>query len=257
MIASQALLSAQHVSLVYGGGVRALEDISLELPPGQFVSLVGPSGCGKSSILRLVAGLAAPTAGKLLVAGEPASRARRGAVRLAFVFQDPTLLPWRRIEDNVALPLELAGGSHSTRMQASRSALELVGLSDFARRFPSQLSGGMRMRASLARALVVQPELLLLDEPFAALDDITRQKLNTELSRLWEQRRWTGVFVTHNIAEAVFLSQRIVVMSARPGRVIADVLVPFDYPRTMELRSRPEFARLCGEVMSLLERGSR
>lgn len=257
MIASPALLSAQQVALTYGGGVRALEGISLELPPGQFVSLVGPSGCGKSSILRLIAGLAAPTAGNLRVAGQPPARARRGGVRLAFVFQDPTLLPWRRVEDNVALPLELAGQSRPTRMQAARGALELVGLADFARRFPSQLSGGMRMRASLARALVVQPELLLLDEPFAALDDITRQKLNAELSRLWEQRRWTGVFVTHNIAEAVFLSQRIIVMSPRPGRIVADVVVPFAFPRMMELRSQPEFARLCGEVMSLLERGSR
>ncbi len=257
MIVSHALLTAHDVSLTYGGGVHALEAISLELPPGQFVSLVGPSGCGKSSILRLVAGLAGPTAGRLQVAGEPPGKARRGAVRLAFVFQDPTLLPWRRIEDNVALPLELSGQSRSERLTAARSVLELVGLADFARRFPNQLSGGMRMRASLARALVVQPELLLLDEPFAALDDITRQKLNSELSRLWEQRRWTGMFVTHNIAEAVFLSQRILVMSPRPGRIVADVDVPFEFPRTIELRAQPRFAALCGEIMTLLEKGCR
>lgn len=257
MIASHALLTAQDLSLTYRGGVRALDGISLALPPGQFVSLVGPSGCGKSSILRLAAGLIAPTGGQLRIADRAPARARRESVRLAFVFQDPTLLPWRRVEDNVALPLELAGKSRSERLAAARDALELVGLSDFTRHFPSQLSGGMRMRASLARALVVQPDLLLLDEPFAALDDITRQKLNGELSRLWEQRRWTGMFVTHNIAEAVFLSQRIVVMSARPGRIVADIDVSFDYPRTMELRSRPEFGSLCGEIMSLLERGNR
>lgn len=254
LISSQALVQAHRLSVTYQGNIRALQDVNLELPPGQFVSIVGPSGCGKSTVLRLVAGLVAPSGGTLTLAGEPPARARRKAVRLAFVFQDPTLLPWRRVASNVALPLELAGQSHAKRSSAARAALEMVGLADFADSFPSQLSGGMRMRVSLARGLVVDPELLLLDEPFAALDDITRQKLNEELSRLWEQRRWTGLFVTHNIAEAVFLSQRILVMSARPGRIVDDVTVPFDFPRRMELRARPEFARLCGQVMESLQR---
>jgi NitT/TauT family transport system ATP-binding protein len=254
LITSQALVQAHRLSVTYQGNIRALEDINLELPPGQFVSLVGPSGCGKSTILRLVAGLVAPSAGTLTLAGEPPQEARRKAVRLAFVFQDPTLLPWRCVASNVALPLELAGQPRPIRDRAATAALEMVGLADFANSFPGQLSGGMRMRVSLARGLVVDPELLLLDEPFAALDDITRQKLNEELSRLWEQRRWTGLFVTHNIAEAVFLSQRILVMSARPGRIVADVAVQFDYPRRMELRAQPEFARLCGQVMESLQR---
>jgi NitT/TauT family transport system ATP-binding protein len=230
-----------------------LAGIDFDLPPGQFNSIVGPSGCGKSTILRLVAGLVTPTSGELTVANQKPAAARRQATRLAFVFQDPTLLPWRRVAANVALPLELAGRSLRARADAARSALARVGLADFAQRFPSQLSGGMRMRVSLARALVVEPDLLLLDEPFSALDDITRQKLNEELIRLWEQRHWTGLFITHNIAEAVFLSQRILVMSPRPGRIVADVAVPFEFPRRMELRARPEFARLCGEVMARLE----
>ncbi len=164
------------------------------------------------------------------------------------VFQDATLLPWRSVRANVALPLELARQTSPVRDDAAQRALDMVGLADFADRYPNQLSGGMRMRASLARALVTEPDMLLLDEPFAALDDITRQALNAELLRLWQARQWTGIFVTHNIAEAVFLSQRILVLSPRPGRVVADVPVPFDYPRPTELRSQAEFARLCGDV---------
>jgi NitT/TauT family transport system ATP-binding protein len=253
LISGQALVHAQRLAVTYYGGVRALAEVDFDLPPGQFVSIVGPSGCGKSTILRLIAGLVEPSGGQLTIAGQKPAIARRRESRLAFVFQDPTLLPWRRALANVALPLELAGRGRSQREDAARRALEMVGLADFTSRFPSQLSGGMRMRVSLARALVVEPDLLLLDEPFAALDDITRQKLNEELIRLWENHHWTGVFVTHNIAEAVFLSQRILVMSPRPGRIVADVTVPFEFPRRMELRSRPEFGRLCGEVMARLE----
>ena len=257
MISAQALVQAEGLGLTYRGGVRALERLGFDLPPGQFVSIVGPSGCGKSTVLRLIAGLIEPSVGRLTVAGEAPARARRHSARLAFVFQDPTLLPWRRVAANVALPLELAGHAHAARDAVARDVLDRVGLAEFADRYPSQLSGGMRMRASLARALVVEPDLLLLDEPFAALDDITRQKLNEELIRLWEQRNWTGVFVTHNIAEAVFLSQRILVMSPRPGRIVADIAVPFAYPRRMEIRSHGDFAGLCGEVMARLEEAAR
>jgi NitT/TauT family transport system ATP-binding protein len=246
---------AQDVDVTYQRTIPALRGIGFEIPRGQFVSIVGPSGCGKSTLLRLIAGLVAPTRGQLHVAGHD-SAARHRTARLSFVFQDPTLLPWRSVCNNVRLPLELERAPKSRRDALARSALEWVGLADFARRYPSELSGGMRMRVSLARALVTEPELLLLDEPFGALDDITRQALNEELTALWSQRHWTGIFVTHNIAEAVFLSERILVLSPRPGRIVADVPVPLATPRTHELRSRPEFARLTGEVAALLRRAS-
>ena len=226
--------------------------MGFEIPVGQFVSIVGPSGCGKSTLLRLVAGLVAPTRGTLEVAGEPPAVARRDRARLSFVFQDATLLPWRSVRANVRLPLELSRSRAGDDEARVDEALALVGLSDFAGRYPSELSGGMRMRVSLARALAIEPELLLLDEPFGALDDITRQALNEELMNLWFKRRWTALFVTHNIAEAVFLSERILVMSPRPGRIVADLSVPFAMPRTAALRSQAEFARLTGDVSRTL-----
>jgi NitT/TauT family transport system ATP-binding protein len=241
-------VQASSVDVTYEGAIRALADVDFDIPAGQFTSIVGPSGCGKSTLLRLIAGLVSPTRGELSVAGESPRVARRTAARLSFVFQDATLLPWRTVRANVRLPLELQGTPRERREGLVRNALTLVGLADFAGRYPSELSGGMRMRASLARSLVTDPELLLLDEPFGALDDITRQALNEELMNLWNKRRWTGVFVTHNIAEAVFLSERILVMSPRPGRIVADVQVPFGMPRSHELRSQAEFARLSGEV---------
>jgi NitT/TauT family transport system ATP-binding protein len=243
---------ASSVDVTYAGAIRALADIAFEIPSGQFTSIVGPSGCGKSTLLRLVAGLVRPTRGELSVAGQDPTTARRAAARLSFVFQDATLLPWRTVSANVRLPLELQDAPRADRQERVRGALELVGLTDFSGRYPSELSGGMRMRVSLARSLVTEPELLLLDEPFGALDDITRQTLNEELMGLWTRRRWTGLFVTHNIAEAVFLSERILVMSARPGRIVADVRVPFAMPRTAELRSQAEFARLTGQVTAEL-----
>jgi len=248
----EPLVQANALSVVYRPNVRALDDISFQIDAGEFVSIVGPSGCGKSTLLRLVAGLVQPTAGELSVGGLPPAKARRSAARLSVVFQDATLLPWRSVTANVQLPLELSGSSRIRSKALVGHVLNMVGLADFARRYPNELSGGMRMRASLARALVTDPDLLLLDEPFGALDDLTRQLLNEELSALWTARRWTGIFITHNISEAVFLSQRVLVMSARPGRIVADIRVPFASPRRAELRAQADFAHLTGEVSARL-----
>lgn len=219
---------------------------ALDIAAGQFVSLVGPSGCGKSTLLRLVANLDQPTAGQLTLADPQASER-------AFVFQDANLIPWRTAWENIQLPLELRGKlSHDDR-NAIDAAIRMVGLrAEDSRKFPRMLSGGMRMRVSLARALVTQPSILLMDEPFAALDDLLRNQLNEQLLDLWQQQKWTTLFVTHNVAEAVFLSQRILVMHAQPGRIVADMEVPFAYPRRGELRSDPDFARFCGQVMGKL-----
>lgn len=238
--------------MTYDGALRALAGVDLAVRAGEFVSIVGPSGCGKSTLLRAIAGLVAPTAGRLSIASGDGHPAREGGVRLSFVFQDPTLLPWRTLRANVRLPLELDHAPPGDREARIDAVLNLVGLNDFAARFPDELSGGMRMRASLARALVTEPELLLLDEPFGALDDITRHTLGDELLRLRGARGWTGIFVTHNIAEAVYLSDRVLVMSPRPGSIVNDVPVPFAGRRTAELRAQPEFARLTGEISAIL-----
>lgn len=239
--------------MTFAGGVQALRHVSFATKAGEFVSLVGPSGCGKSTLLRLVAGLLAPSTGRLTVAGK-SPRQARDTLRVSFVFQDATLLPWRSAERNVALPLELAGVPRDVRRQRAIAGLRRVGLGDFSARPPRELSGGMRMRVSLARAMVTQPELLLLDEPFGALDDLTRQSLGEDLLGLWNERPWTALFVTHNIAEAAFLSTRILVMSPRPGTIVADVPVPFPAQRSPELRAQPDFARFVGEVAAQLRR---
>jgi len=249
------VVEADAVSMSFAGAVQALDDVSFSFRQGEFVSLAGPSGCGKSTLLRLIAGLASPTAGAVRVAGLPPKLARRQKTQMSFVFQDATLLPWRSTADNVRLPLELAGVATPEQDRRIRDGLAMVGLGEFAARRPRELSGGMRMRVSLARALVTRPELLLLDEPFGALDDITRQTLNEELLGLWQEHRWTAVFVTHNISEAAFLSTRILVMSPRPGRIMADLAVPFAVPRRSELRAEAEFARFVGEVGRLLRKG--
>ena len=248
---------AENVGMTFDGEHEAVRDVSLQIRAGEFVSIVGPSGCGKSTLLRMIAGLIEPISGTLFVDDKPASEARKANGRTAFVFQDPRLLPWRTVGANVALPLELARQSPAQRDTAVKTSIEMVGLTagDEAK-FPRMLSGGMRMRVSLARALVTQPRLLLLDEPFGALDDILRQQLNEELLRLWSEQRWTSVFVTHNVAEAVFLSQRVLVMSPSPGTIAAEIAVPFDGPRTPALRADAAFARLTGEVAELLRRAS-
>ncbi len=238
------LVVATGLDKCFPSGVQALHDLNLAISRGQFVSIVGPSGCGKSTFLRLVAGLDAPTSGQLRVGDHD-------PLGLAFVFQDATLLPWRSVARNITLPLELRRAADDAHVAQT---LALVGLTDFAAAYPAQLSGGMRMRVSIARALVTRPQILLLDEPFGALDEITRQRLNEELSRLWQEDRWTGLFVTHNVSEAVFLSQRVLVLSARPGRILADIPIPFPYPRSPYLRSAPEFIRLAQGISRQLAR---
>ena len=230
-----------------GGDVEAIAPLDLEVAPGEFVALVGPSGCGKSTLLRVIAGLERADAG--------AVRADSGGA-IAFVFQDAQLLPWRTVAANVALPLELRGVGVDERYAAVRRALEQVELADAGHRYPAELSGGMRMRASIARALVVKPRLLLMDEPFAALDELTRQRLDERLRALWASERMTTVFVTHAIYEAAFLAERAVVMSRRPGRIVHDARIDLPAERTPALRGEPVFARACAELLSALERGA-
>ena len=252
------LIQAGDVGMSYGAGSAALTSVSCEIKRGEFVSIIGPSGCGKSTFLRMIAGLITPTSGRLTIQGKPPEEARRESQRVSFVFQEPNLLPWRTVSANIQLPLEFRRSSRLERQQAIERSLKLIGLTaDDARKRPRNLSGGMRMRVSLARALVIQPDLLLLDEPFAALDDVLRQQLNEELARIWTEQQWTGLFVTHNVAEAAFLSQRVLVMSKRPGTIESDVTVPFPYPREQELRATPEFARLCGDLSQRLREVAR
>ena len=243
-----SLVHVDNVSKTYGNGTVALKDVSLEVAAGEFVSLVGPSGCGKSTLLRLVAGLGEVTVGKITVGevtvGAIAVRGRTPkATELGFVFQDATLLPWRTVEANVALPLELAGTRKATRLAAARGGLALVGLADVAKAYPNELSGGMQMRVSVARALVTRPNLLLMDEPFGALDEITRQRLNDELLELRARTGATVLFVTHNVFEAVYLSDRILVMSARPGRITEEVRIDAPGGRNDAFRGSRAFSQ--------------
>ncbi|MBM3646761.1 MAG: ABC transporter ATP-binding protein [Alphaproteobacteria bacterium] len=237
------LVGVHGVSKVFANGVKALADISLDVQSGEFLSVLGPSGCGKSTLLRLIAGLAEPTAGTI----DWADEGRRGT-DLGFVFQEPTLMPWTTALKNVGLPLKLRGVARGEREARAAQALDQVGLKGFERAFPRELSGGMKMRVSLARALVVEPRLLLMDEPFAALDEITRHKLNDDLLELWRRTGVTVVFVTHSVFESVFLSQRIVVMAARPGRVSTELAIAEPYPRRAGFRTSAEYAAQCREA---------
>jgi len=229
----------------FATGTVALTGVDLRLARGEFVSVVGPSGCGKSTLLRLASGLGEPTAGRIRV----------GSGEIGYVFQDPTLLPWRSVARNVELAAELKRLSKAERRRRVAAAVDLVGLRGFERHLPRMLSGGMRMRVSLARSLLLDPDLCLFDEPFGALDELTRERLNDELLQLYTTRRFTGLFVTHSVAEAVFLSTRVVLMSPQPGRVVADVPVPFDYPRPRDLRFTPAFADLAARVSRGLREG--
>jgi len=233
----------------YGNAQPVLEDINLSIPESEFVSIIGPSGCGKSTLLKLVAGLTRLSSGSIRVAGLEPVRARK---MMSFMFQDATLLPWRTVQRNVELSTELHGIKKAERAAIAREMLSLVGLSQVAHQFPRQLSGGMKMRVSIARALSTHPKVLLMDEPFAALDEMTRDRLNEELLRLRAESRWTGLFVTHSVAEAVFLSDRIIVLAAQPGRLAYDLPIRFSFPRNAELRLRPEFEETVIEVSKKL-----
>lgn len=233
----------------FGSGPSVLEGIGLAVAPGEFVSFIGPSGCGKSTLLRLIAGLTEPTAGSLTVAGHSPAAARK---EVFFVFQDAHLLPWRRAAANVELPLMLRGDPRETRRRRARDMLDLVGLGGAADKFPWQLSGGMKMRVSIARALSVAPRILLLDEPFGALDEMTRDRLNEDLLEIRQKDSFTAFFVTHSVAEAVFLSTRVVVLATNPGRIAGSIDVPFPYPRGAELRESPEFLTLLSKISHLL-----
>ena len=236
------LVRVRDVAKDFANGVRALQGASLDIEAGEFLSVLGPSGCGKSTLLRLIAGLAEPTSGTI---DWPAVEGAEGKPDLGFVFQEPTLMPWTTALANVALPLKLAGVARSEREARAAEALGRVGLAGFERSYPRELSGGMKMRVSIARALVTEAKLLLMDEPFAALDEITRRRLNTDLLELWQRTRFTAVFVTHSVFESVFLSQRIAVMSARPGRVLSELAIPAGYPRTEAFGTSAEYAALC------------
>jgi NitT/TauT family transport system ATP-binding protein len=246
------LISIHELGLRYPDGTAAIDGLSAQIRLQEFVSVVGPSGCGKSTLLKLLAGLLDSSTGTLHIAGSSPAAARAAGHDIAYVFQSPTLLPWRSVTDNVALPLELRGVEASVRQARAAGLIRLVGLEDFAAARPGQLSGGMQMRASLARALVTQPALILLDEPFGALDEITRQYLNEELMRLWLDQRWTAVLVTHNVYEAVFLSQRVLVMGPRPGTIIGEYRVDFPYPRAPALRADPRFGALAAGISARL-----
>ncbi|MEM9807554.1 MAG: ABC transporter ATP-binding protein [Cyanobacteria bacterium P01_D01_bin.56] len=241
-----SLLTLKHIDKVYQNGTIALQGVNLNIKPGEFISLVGPSGCGKSTVLRLVAGLGKPTGGSL------DWQAPSDQQQLAFVFQDAALMPWASVVDNIYLPLKLKGHSLRSVRTQIQEVINTVDLGGCEQSYPRQLSGGMKMRVSIARALVTKPQVLLMDEPFGALDEMTRSRLNSDLLHLWEEKHWTVLFVTHNIYEAVYLSTRVVVMAARPGRVVANIPIEAPYPRTNQFRTSPQFNHYCREIMTAL-----
>ncbi|MCZ4290281.1 ABC transporter ATP-binding protein [Hoeflea alexandrii] len=253
----ETVISAQNLDLTFetnDGPVHALKDITLDIAEGEFVSLIGPSGCGKTTLLRVIADLEQPTGGTVSINGMTPEQARL-ARAYGYVFQQAALLPWRTIEDNVALPLEVMGLDKATRSGRIKSNLELVNLAGFEKKFPWQLSGGMQQRASIARALAVEPDMLLMDEPFGALDEIVRDHLNEQLLKLWAKTKKTVVFVTHSIPEAVFLSTKIVVMSPRPGRIHEIIDCDLGADRPLDIRETSEFLRIAHQVREGLKAG--
>jgi NitT/TauT family transport system ATP-binding protein len=249
---SAALIELRRVGKTYRGGTNALENVDTRIDRGSFVSLVGPSGCGKSTLLRIVAGLIAPSSGEI---AWPSTGGARPA-DIGFVFQDATLMPWARVFDNIYLPLKLRNVSRKDATPRIMDALKRVGLEDFAHSFPRELSGGMRMRVSIARALVMRPPVLLMDEPFAALDEFTREKLDDDLLELWRGESWTVVFVTHSVYESVYLSERVLVMGARPGRILHDIAVDAPYPRGRAFRESHDYVARCAEISAALREGA-
>jgi NitT/TauT family transport system ATP-binding protein len=243
-VSGHTIVALRGVSKTFERGTVALDSLNLEVCDGEFVSLLGPSGCGKSTALRIIAGLSSPSKGTV--------EWPNGAGEIGFVFQEPTLMPWANVAANVQLPLKLASGEKEASRKAVMQSLDRVGLTDFADAYPRELSGGMRMRTSIARALVTEPQLLLMDEPFAALDEITRFKLNNDLLAVWHALRRTVIFVTHSVFESVYLSQRIVVMTPRPGRVFTDIVIDAPYPRDERFRTSAEYAGFCRQVAEAL-----
>ena len=231
-------LSFDDIGMIFPDGTEALRNISFELSKGEFVTIVGPSGCGKSTLLKIASGLLEPTNGSVEVDRE----------RLGYVFQDATLLPWRTVSKNVELLAELHGIDSQERKQLVEESIELVNLEGFENHYPKSLSGGMKMRCSLARSLTLKPPLFLFDEPFGAVDEITREKLNEDTQQLFKKEGFAGLFITHSISEAVFMSTKVLVMSARPGRIVDEFNIPFEYPRKPDLRFNADFAELCGKV---------
>jgi NitT/TauT family transport system ATP-binding protein len=236
----------ESVGMTFPDGTEAVREVTCSVGAGEFAAIVGPSGCGKSTLLRIASGLLEPTAGAVILD-------RR---RIGYVFQDPTLMPWRTVRGNVELFPELHGFSQQERRRLAQAAIDLVGLTGFEHHYPKSLSGGMRMRCSLARTLTLQPPIMLFDEPFGSVDEITRERLNEETLRLFESQRFAGLFITHSVTEAAFLSTRVLVMSPRPGRIVAEVDVPFPYPRDPDLRFDPEFAAVSAEVSHTLRLGA-
>lgn len=252
---SDIAIKIDNVGMVYRSGnndVTALKEISLDIEKGEFISLLGPSGCGKTTLLRIVADLLSPTSGQVLIDGQSTKKARMQK-KYGMVFQSPVLYEWRTVQKNVELPLELMKLSKQDRAERADKMLELVGLSDFRNHHPQQLSGGMQQRVGIARALALRPEILLMDEPFSALDEFTREKLHEDLLHIWSKTNKTVLFVTHNIAEAVFLSDRVCVLSPHPGRLSAVVNIDLPRPRRMEMRDSPEFNALVAKVRGSFE----
>ena len=236
-------LDIRNVTMTFPDGTQALRGIDLHIEPGEFVTIVGPSGCGKSTLLRIVSGLEAQTSGTCEV----------DRTSLGYVFQDSVLLPWRNVQRNVELNAELQGIGKEQRRDLAQQAINLVNLDNHKSKYPRQLSGGMKMRCSLARSLVSRPQVFLFDEPFGALDEMTREHLNDELLSIFQLEKFAGLFITHSIQEAVFLSTRVLVMSAQPGRIVAEYHIQFPFPRLPEIRYSPEFAEICGRISSDLK----
>ncbi len=244
------LLTLENVEKRYDNGTLALQGVNLGIGEREFVSFLGPSGCGKSTALKMIAGLLQVTSGRIAWPDSAADHAKD----ISFVFQEPTLMPWAKVFENVWLPLKLKGVSRDAARAPVDAVLAKVGLSQFANVYPRELSGGMKMRVSIARAMITQPRLLLMDEPFAALDEMTRFKLNNDTLALWTAQQFTTIFVTHSVYESVYLSNRIIIMAARPGRVIADLKIDEPYPRSDAFRSTPRYAQWCVEVSQALQK---
>lgn len=242
-------LAVESVKKVYNAGtsheLEAVSDVSFGVPPGQFLSILGPSGCGKSTLLMMAGGLEQPTRGAIRIGGTPVTGPRRTT---GIMFQDPTLLPWKTVLENVLFPIRIQKLPMTDYQQRARDLLAMVGLADFASKKPHQLSGGMKQRAAICRALITDPDLLLMDEPFSALDAMTRDELNGALLDIWQRTRKTGIFITHSIREAVFLSDRVIVMDRRPSRIVDDIVIPFQRPRSMEIQDSKEFVDICARL---------